>query len=92
MQPVPLSSKERNSIPEDLPEFPEFTDMPEPAPLLTKSWEDFWEYAREITQKKWKRDPSREEIIGIFESCNDMDCENGTYWSTVSEAVRRYYE
>ena len=30
-------------------------DMPKPEPLLVKSWEDFFPYSQEITQKKWNR-------------------------------------
>lgn len=73
-------------------EIPEWDNMPEAEAILTKSWEDFYPSAHSLTLEKWSRDPTKEEITEIFERCDSMDCECGTYWSTVEEQVRNYYQ
>ena len=73
-------------------EFPKWDKMPKHEALLTKSWEDFYPEAHTITQEKWKRDPFKEEITEIFQRCDSIDCEYGTYWSTVEHEVRNYYQ
>ena len=67
-------------------------DMPEPEPLLVKSWEDFFPYTQKITQKKWNRDPTKQEMIDVFESLDEIDCENGTYWTSVECTIDVYFE
>ena len=67
-------------------------DMPDPEPLLVKSWEDFFPAAQEYTQKKWNRDPTKEEMIDVFECLDDFDCEDGTYWTSVEYTVKRYFQ
>jgi len=67
-------------------------DMPDPEPLLVKSWEDFFPHAQEITQEKWNRDPTKQEMIDVFNRLDDFDCQDGTYWSSVEYAVYTYFE
>ena len=45
---------------------PDFKDMPKPAAVRTLSWEDIWDEAQETCQDRYDRDPTREEIIDIF--------------------------
>lgn len=73
-------------------DIPNWDQMPEPTALLTKSWEDFYPEAQSVTQEKLMRDPTKEEITAIFQKCDFFDCEDGTYWSTVEQTVRTYYE
>lgn len=75
-----------------LGKIPTWDNMPEPEPLLVKSWEDFFPSAQQITQKKWNRDPKQDEIKDIFESLDEFDCENGTYWASVEYAVELFYD
>lgn len=72
-------------------EIPDWKKMPEAQALLTKSWEDFYPYAQSYTQKHWNRNPTKQELVDIFESCDDWDCEYSTYWSEVDNAVDNYY-
>ena len=76
--------------------FPDWEneDMPEPQPILTLSWEDIFEKAREITQSEFDRDPTPKEIKEIFNtlSSKGMDAENGTFWSAVEYLCDEYYE
>lgn len=72
--------------------IPDFEEMPKPVAVLTQSWEDFYPSAQKYTQEHWNRNPTKEELIGIFNSELDWDCEYSTYWSEVDNAVEKYYE
>jgi len=76
----------------DMQPYSKDKDMPEPEPLLVKSWEDFFPYSQEITQKKWNRDPTKAEIIDVFERLDEIDLEYGTYWSSVEYTVDNYFQ
>ena len=71
----------------------DWKDMPEPSPLLTLSWEDVLEKAREETQSKFQREPTRDEVTTIFENIKNggMDCADGTFWGTVEYHVSEFY-
>ena len=45
---------------------PDFKDMPKPAAIKTLLWEDIWDEAQETCHNIHDRDPTREEIIDIF--------------------------
>lgn len=72
--------------------IPDWKNMPDSECLLRKSWEDFYPSAQQITQDKWKRDPTPDEISDIFEKCHDMDCENDSYWGRVDATCSSYYQ
>ena len=67
--------------------------MPEAHPILTLSWEDVWDKAKDEAQSKFNRDPTQDEVTTIFETVKrkGMDCEAGTFWSTVEYYVSEFY-
>jgi len=72
--------------------IPTWDNMPDPEPLLVKSWEDFYPAAQQITQQKWNRDPKQDEMIEIFQSLDEFDCDTGTYWGSVEYAAELFYD
>lgn len=76
----------------------EFTDtwkdMPQAVAILTLSWEDIVPTATQITQSKWKRNPTEDEIKEIFEHVahRGLDCESGTYWTLIEVECQDYYQ
>lgn len=67
--------------------------MPESHPILTLSWEDVYDKAKDVTQSKFGRDPTQDEVTSIFEDVKrvGMDCESGTFWATVEECANSFY-
>ena len=74
-------------------EFPEWNDMPKSHPMLTLSWEDVYAQAKNESQKKFNRDPTRDEVDKIFEIIKNhgMDAEFDTFWDTVDRHVVDFY-
>lgn len=67
--------------------------MPKPKAIAVLSWEDIYCVAQQITQDNWKRDPTKEEVIAIFDDIgNDMDCEHDTFNSMVENACDEFYD
>lgn len=75
-------------------EFPDWKDMPESQPIVTLSWEDIYDKAEVITQEKFQRNPTQEEIKELFDHIlqKGMDMEDGTFWSTVEYYCQEYYD
>ena len=79
---------------DDQSKIPSWDDMPKPAPLIVLSWEDIYPYARNSARERFDRDPTKEEIREIFRMIErkGMDCEDGTFWSTVEYYTSEYYQ
>ena len=74
--------------------FPTWKDMPKPHPILKLSWEDVYDKARDAAQKKFRRDPARNEVDAIFQTIKShgMDCASDTFWDTVQTHVNNFYD
>lgn len=72
---------------------PNWDNMPEAKPILTLSWEDVWDKAKDVTRAKFNREPGKDEIDAIFKNIDHagIDCESGTFWSTVEYYVDEFY-
>ena len=68
--------------------------MPKPAAILTLSWEDIWGEAADVTNSKFGRMPTKEEIKELFEITmhRGMDCESDSFWSRVQYNIGEYYD
>ena len=76
---------------------PKFKDMPKTRVIVTQSWEDIWYAALDTCQETLDRNPTREEIIELFDHVPahpDMDDwdEDGGYSAAVGSSIDEYYE
>ena len=74
--------------------FPKWPDMPKSVPMIELSWEDIYENAKDITQDRFKRNPTKEEIKELFNIIEHkgLDAESGTFWATISVRCSTYYD
>lgn len=75
-------------------EFPNWENMPEPEALLTLSWEDIYDIAKNISQDRLQRDPTQEDIKKIFNIIcqKGMNAESETFWSIIDIRCGFYYD
>ena len=71
---------------------PDFKDMPKPAELKTLYWEDIWEEALETCQDRHNRDPTREEIVDIFNTMvESAELQDNDPTRFIVDAVEDFY-
>ena len=71
---------------------PDFKDMPKPAELKTLYWEDIWEEAQEACQDRHDRDPTREEIIDIFDDVVRKEELGNDTAPSIADAIADLYD
>ena len=77
---------------------PKFKNMPKTRVFVTQSWKNIWYTAQDSCQMHLDRDPTREEIIELFDNVipahPDMDDwdEDGGYAEAVGSSIDEYYE
>ena len=88
----PLITNEQTD--DDQDKTPAWDDMPKPAAILTLSWEDIWGHAADVTNSKFGRMPTKEEIKELFEITmhRGMDCESDSFWGRVQYNIGEYYD
>ena len=93
MSEITHPSIANEQTPDDREEAPTWDDMPKPAAILTLSWEDIWGEAADVTNDKFGRMPTKEEIKELFEITmhRGMDCESDSFWSRVQYNISEYY-
>ena len=72
---------------------PDFKDMPKPVTARTLSWEDVWNEAQETCQDRHGRDPTREEIIDIFNNLvESTELQDNDPTQFIVDAVEDFYK
>ena len=72
---------------------PDFKDMPRPAAVRTLSWEDVWDEAQETCQDRRGRDPTRKEIVDIFNNLvESTELQDNDPTQFIVDAVEDFYK
>lgn len=67
-------------------------NMPKPHDIITISWEDVLEHAIKACKKRHDRDPTRAEVIEIFNSAARRDdIYMDDFWMTIENAAAGTY-
>ena len=73
----------------------EWTDMPEPKAFQVLDWEDVYDAARDETEKRFGRKPTRQEVIDIFNGIaspvSKVAYELSTFWEIVEKHAGKYF-
>ena len=66
--------------------------MPEPKTMLVFTWESVYEMAYEASRDKEDRDPTRKEVMEIFETVTGQDiADDEGYFLSIRTAVNDHY-